>query len=680
MPSFYSCCVSSNENRSHKQALNRAFKLCTLALAGLILAACAGEEPPTDSSSAASSYTQAHNRQVLAELPASEAGLAEDLVDASRGLIAREERLQIHNAEGRAIWDMPAYNFLQGEAPATVNPSLWRQAKLNNQHGLYQVAEGIYQLRGYDLANMTLISGDTGWIVVDPLTAEETAAAALAFANAQLGERPVSAVIYTHSHIDHFGGVLGVVPEHRRDGSLPIIAPEGFMEEATSENLIAGMAMGRRADLMYGKYLSRSAEGHVDSGLGKHPALGKVGLLPPTISVGADTERLLIDGVAFDFLYTPGTEAPAEFVFYLPKWKAFCGAELVSRTLHNLYTLRGAKVRDALAWTAAIEQSRRQFAEAEMYFGSHHWPLWGRERVQDFLAVQRDSYKYIHDQTVRGFNAGLNAAEIAEQLQWPEALRRGYSNRDYYGTLRHNVKAVYQHYLGWYDAHPANLNPHPPLPLAQRYVDALGGLAAVVDKAEQAFAAGDYRWAAELLKHAVFAEPDSLAAKQLLAKSFDQLGFQAESAPWRDVYLSAAHELREGTPTEGVDTSLVQGTLVYAKPAFLFESMAVRLNPAKADGMRLQVKLRFTDIEEQVLLRMENSVLHHDILSWGDEAAADVVLSLPWTLWIDMALGNAGLRDTVFSDALNIDGSRVALLRFLSAFDQPKGDFSIVTP
>jgi alkyl sulfatase BDS1-like metallo-beta-lactamase superfamily hydrolase len=538
----------------------------------------------------------------------------QDFEDATRGLIASDPSLQAINEQGVTVWDMPAYDFIGTQAPDSVNPSLWRQAQLNNIHGLFEVAHGIYQLRGYDLSNMTIIQGNTGWIIVDPLTAEETAAAAIRFARQHLEPLPIVAMIFTHSHIDHFGGVFGVLTsEGVQAENIRIIAPEGFMEEATSENVIAGPAMSRRAMYMYGKQLARSERGHVDSGLGKSPAFGTFGLLEPTEIIDHTPQAVDIDGIEFVFQNAPGSEAPAELTFYLPKWKAFNGAEVTSHNMHNLYTLRGAKVRDALRWSNYIDESIGLFPEAEIYLASHHWPIWGKGRIKIFLEEQRDVYKYIHDQTVRMFNQGLTPGEIAEQLELPETLQTSFYNRGYYGTTRHNARAVYQEYLGWYDGNPAKLNPLPATEAAARYVDLAGGSEALMHKAQAAFDSADYRWVAELLNHLVFADTDNQAAKALLAETYDQLGYQAESGPWRDVYLSAAYELRHGAPEQGLNIASMEDVLRATPVQRFFDSMAVRLNGPEADGVELKVKFVFTDLGESYLLTVGNSVLRHQL-------------------------------------------------------------------
>jgi alkyl sulfatase BDS1-like metallo-beta-lactamase superfamily hydrolase len=514
----------------------------------------------TQGHSAPSSFTVDINRNVSRALPISD---QQDFEDARRGFIATGKDVVVIDAGGAEVWNLPAYDFIQGDAPASVNPSLWRQASLNKINGLFKVTDRVFQVRGYDLSNMSIIEGDTGWIIVDPLTSQETAAAALALAQEHLGVKPIVAVIFTHSHIDHFGGVFGVISEEQyRAGEVRIIAPEGFMDEATSENIIAGIAMGRRAIYMYGRDLARSKRGHVGSGLGKGPAFGTFGIIEPTEIIDSTPQEKTIDGLRFVFQNAPASEAPAELTFGLPELGAYCGAEVATRTMHNLYTLRGTKIRDALKWSGYIDEMMNLAARADVYFASHHWPVWGQARINAYMEQQRDTYKFIHDQTVRMFNNGLTPREIAEQLELPESLERGFANRGYYGTVKHNAKAVYQGYLGWYDANPANLDSLPPVEAGRRYVELAGGAEALLDKARAAYDEGEYRWAAELLNHLVFAQSDNASAKALLANTYDQLGYQAESGPWRDVYLAAAYELRHGVPDQMVDMATMTDVIL----------------------------------------------------------------------------------------------------------------------
>jgi alkyl sulfatase BDS1-like metallo-beta-lactamase superfamily hydrolase len=659
--------------------MNRSLQILS-ALACLLLSACEqnsyDQSADKDGHTAPTPATLKANAAVLDELDFTD---RQDFEDATRGLIASDPALKVSADNGSHVWNRPAYDFIQGEAPASVNPSLWRQAGLNNIHGLFEVTSGMYQVRGYDLSNMTIIEGETGWIIVDPLTARETAGAAIAFAREHLHARPIVAMIFTHSHVDHFGGVLGVLTAQGVVAeNIRIIVPQGFMEEATSENVIAGPAMSRRAMFMYGKQLARSERGHVDSGLGKSPAFGTFGLLEPTEIIDHTPQSLEIDGVEFIFQNAPGSEAPAELTFYLPHLNAFHGAEVTSHNMHNLYTLRGAKVRDALRWSNYIDESITLFGQAEIYLASHHWPIWGNERVIAFLEGQRDMYKYIHYQTVRLLNAGLTPGEIAEKIELPSSLRKSFHNRGYYGTARHNSRAVYQNYLGWYDGNPSNLNPHPPVEAGKRYVALAGGAELLLNSAQEAYDLADYRWVAELLNHLVFAEPGNEDAKSLLAAAYDQLGYQAESGPWRDVYLTAAYELRHGAPEQGLNVAAAVDVIRRTPVRLFFDSMAARLNGPDAEGVGLSIKIEFTDLDESYLLEIKNAVLHHR--SAQPDMAADATLKLTHELFVQMLIGQAGLRDTLFSDELEVEGSALDLLKFFSLIDKPAGKFNIVTP
>jgi alkyl sulfatase BDS1-like metallo-beta-lactamase superfamily hydrolase len=660
-------------------------KLTYISFVGVLflgLSACGKQAVEVDSSadkqghSAPTAFTVAANRAVSNSLSLAD---QQDFEDATRGFIGSDAEVVARSGEGELVWNLPAYDFIDGDAPASVNPSLWRQASLNNIAGLFKVADRVYQVRGYDLANMSVIEGETGWIIVDPLTAKETSAAALALAREHLGDKPVVAVIFTHSHIDHFGGIFGVISEDQyAQGKVRVIAPQGFMEEATSENIIAGIAMNRRALLMYGKNLARSERGHVGSGLGKSPAFGSTGIIEPTESIDATPQVKTIDGLEFVFQNAPSSEAPAELTFSLPQLGAYCGAEIATKTMHNLYTLRGTKIRDALKWSGYINEMIDLSRDAGVYFASHHWPVWGEGNIRAYLEQQRDTYKYMHDQTVRMFNAGMTSREIAEEIALPQSLQKGFSNRGYYGTLRHNSKAVYQGYLGWYDANPANLNSLPPVEAGKRYVDLAGGADALLEKAGAAYDKGEYRWSAELLNHLVFADADNGRAKGLLANTYDQLGYQAESGPWRDVYLAAAYELRHGAPDQVLDMAKLVDMLKRTPVDLFFRSMSVRLNGPKAEDVERSVAVNFSDLDKSYLLQVKNSVMHYTRISVP--VTADATLTLSHGLFVRMLTGDVGLRETLTSDDLDVDGSVVDLVRFFSLFDAPDGLFNIVTP
>ena len=511
-----------------------------------------------------------------------------DFDDAKRGLIARPSG-KITSSEGAVLIDFDAFSFVEGKAPTTINPSLWRHSILNAQIGLFKVTEGIYQLRGFDIANMTLIEGNSGWIVVDPLTCRETSAAALAFARKHLGDKRVSAIIFTHSHVDHFGGVLGVIsPQEVSKRQIPVIAPDGFMEEATSENVLVGTAMARRSSYQFGKDLERSPKGMIDTGLGKAVAYGNVGILPPNRIIRQPKEKMVIDGVRFVFYNVPQSEAPAEMTFLLPDKKAYCGAEILGQTMHNLLPVRGAKARDSLRWANYLDQALEQTAETEVFFAQHNWPIWGRARIAEFITKHRDVYKYTHDQTVRLINAGYTPREIADMVKLPKSLETYLASRGYYGDLRHNVKAVYQFYMGFYDGNPANLNPLPPEESAKRYLDLVGGADKAIAAAQTAFDKGDYRWTAELLNHVVFAQPDNKSAVTLLARTYDQMGYMAEAATWRNSYLTAAAELRNGPPKKGIDRSYVIDMLMQTPIECFLDAMAAGLNGPDRGGQGSQ--------------------------------------------------------------------------------------------
>ncbi|MFT6956628.1 MAG: alkyl sulfatase BDS1-like metallo-beta-lactamase superfamily hydrolase [Halieaceae bacterium] len=624
---------------------------------------------------APTAHTLAAQALIAAAMPVDD----RDFGQARRGLIAAPQNLKITAADGSISWDQQAYDFIQGDAPGSVNPSLWRQAQLNGIHGLFEVSPGIHQLRGFDLANLTLIDSDNGWIIVDPLTTEPNARAAIAFAREHLGNKKVIAVVFTHSHIDHFGGIDGAVTEVERQ-TLRVIAPVGFIEESVSENIMAGTVMQRRAVFMFGRNLPVSPRGHIDTGLGKEPARsGGVSILEPTDIISETGQELTVDGVRMVFQNAGGSEAPAELTFYLPEHKAFCGAEMVSRNMHNVYTPRGAKVRDAHAWSGFIDEALNLFgSEAEVYFASHHWPVWGNQEIVTFLKQQRDTYKFIHDQTLRLANEGATPREIAEQLALPSTLKDVYSSRGYYGTLSHNSKAVYQGYFGWYDGNPANFNPHPPQAAAQRYVELMGGADAVLASAQTSYDDGDYRWVAEIVNHVVFAKPDHVDARLLLASAYDQLGYQAESGPWRDIYLTGAYELRNGPPETGAATRDAAGIIERVPTGLFFDAMAASLNGERADAKEYTINMEMTDTGEHFVLSIGNSVMHYRLAP--AQNTADATLVITRALFLALLTKEVSLIDALRSEDLSVPDGKLALAGFFSLFDPADPVFNIVTP
>ena len=654
----------------------RKFLLLSLLASAFLLVGCDNSVEKNTSASLASEFTIASNKQFSDALDLDH---QQDFLDANRGLVASAPRDIITNSQGQEIWNASAYDFIEGQAPDTVNPSLWRQAKLNNIRGLFKVDENIYQLRGFDLANTTLIKGQSGWIVVDPLTTLETTQSAMAFAQQHLGKITLSAVIFTHSHIDHFGGVLSLInAQQAAENNIPIIAPAGFMHEAVSENIVAGPAMMRRGAYMMGNALERSATGHVDTGLGKQVIFGSTSILEPTLVIDQPQVAMTIDGVDFEFYNMPDSEAPAELTFYLPQWKAFCGAEILSHVMHNLLTLRGAKVRDGLLWSNYIGQSIGRLDDVEVFFNSHHWPTWGHDRIITQMQQQQDMYKFIHDQTVRLANIGFTPKEIAERLELPKSLAGNFHIRGYYGTLSHNSKAVYQHYFGWYDGNPAHLNPLPPEQSSVRYVEFMGGADALLEKAATYQGRGEYRWVGEVLNHLVFAEPDNLTARKMLAEAYRQMAYQAESGPWRDIYLSAAEELIRGDVLVN-DVAMSSKAFLQQVPlAEFMKALTVKLDAEKAEDERLKINLLFTDTDSNFVLTIRNSVMYYKQLPVDKDA--DVTLSLTQTLFVDILLGEAGVRALISSDQLSVDGSLLKLLKFFSLLGAPNDDFNIVLP
>jgi len=643
----------------------------------LVLMGCEQSQQPSEElKSAASAFTIASNRQFADELDLDH---QQDFEDARRGMVAAAPNESVTAASGVQVWDGAAYDFIQGDAPDTVNPSLWRQAKLNNIRGLFKVEEGIYQLRGFDLANSTLIKSENGWILVDPLTTKETTKSAMAFAEQHLGEINLTGVIFTHSHVDHFGGVLELInSQQAAANNVPIIAPVGFMAEATSENIIAGRAMTRRGTYMFGDMLERSATGHVDAGLGKQVIFGSISIVQPTVVINQPEQTLVVDGVEFDFYNMPGSEAPAELTFFLPQWNAFCGAEILSHVMHNILTLRGAKVRDALLWSDYIGQSIDRLDNVETFFNSHHWPTWGHERIITQMQQQQDMYKFIHDQTVRLANIGYTPKEIAEKLTLPKSLAGNFHLRGYYGTLSHNSKAVYQHYFGWYEGNPAQLNPLPPVESSLRYVEFMGGADAVLEKAAVYLGKGEYRWVGEVLNHVVFADPDNMPARNMLAEAYRQMGYQAESGPWRDIYLSGAKELSERTRDENLSVFLARDFMLQVPMIEFMKALSVTLDADKAEDERLKINILFTELEQNFVLSIRNSVMHYRELP--TDSGADASIAISGSLFFQIMMKQVGITDLLTSEELEVEGSVLKLIKFFSLLGEPNDNFNIVTP
>ncbi|AMW18947.1 alkyl/aryl-sulfatase [Mycobacteroides chelonae] len=603
-----------------------------------------------------------------------------DQDDADRGFIAALEPGIVTDDSGKTVWDNDSYGFLRDSCPASVHPSLWRQCGLNIRQGLYLVTEGIYQVRGLDISNMTLVEGERGVIVIDPLVSAETAAAALALYRSHRGDRPVTGLIYTHSHADHFGGALGVVSaEDVATGHCPVLAPAGFLEHAVAENVYAGTAMTRRAVYMYGAVLPRGPLGQVGSGLGQTNSIGTVTLIPPTLDITHTGQEETIDGVHMVFQLTPGTEAPAEMNFHFPQRRALCMAENATHTLHNLLTLRGALVRDPHVWARYITEAINLYARAsDVVFASHHWPTWGTELLVEYLALQRDLYAYLHDQTLRQLNQGLVGSEIAESLQLPPALANAWHARGYYGSVSHNVKAIYQRYMGWFDGNPAHLWEHPPVANAQRHVEFMGGAEEVLRKARIAFEEGDYRWVAQVVNYVIFADPANEAAKALQASCFQQLGYGSENATWRNFYLMGAYELSHGnvgTPITVGSPSVVAALTVDQ----VFDALSLRINGPKAWDERFVSDWRFTDEDRVHRVELRNGVLvHYD--RPADISEPDVTFTLTRPILIKVLLDGTDPAQLVASGEITVDGDVTGFARLVAVLDQPDPNFAIVTP
>lgn len=530
-----------------------------------------------------------------------------DFENASRGLIDTLKPCIIKTASGRIIWNNDSYDFLQHPCPPTANPKLWRQGQLTAMQGLYKVTQGIYQVRGFDLSNMTVVEGKTGVIIIDPLVSTECAAAALALYRKNRGDRVVTGLIYSHSHIDHFGGAQGVLPESWEN--VPIIAPEGFMEEATSENIIAGPAMRTRARFMYGTGLPKAADGHIGCGLGQSVSSGTTSLIPPTVLIHTTGEEHTIDGVKIVFQMVPDTEAPSEMNFYFPEHRALCIAECATHCLHNIITLRGALVRDAKAWSRHLDESITMYGPgSDVLFAGHHWPTWGQKNITKMLSEQRDMYAYLHDQTVRMMNTGMTGIEIAEEITLPPSLQKAWHTQGFYGSVSHNVKGIYQRYMSWFDGNPAHLWQHPPAEEGKRYITCFGGIEQLVIRAETFAQDGDLRFAATLLGHAIAAEPTHAKAKSTLASVFEKLGHGAENATWRNFYLIGAKELRAGKAARQGQSGM---TVINPNLEIdqWFDGLSVQLDGPRAANESFEIDLHVPEEQRRWRLTLSNGAL-----------------------------------------------------------------------
>ncbi len=609
----------------------------------------------------------------------------QDFEDAHRGLLAAlPDPAIINNADGVPVWDLSTYSFLgtsdADDAPDTVNPSLWRMAKLNMIHGLFEVVDGVYQARGYDLSVMSIIRTDTGYIVIDPLVSSETAGAVWKqLVIPKLGDKPIVAVIYTHSHVDHYGGVRGLVNQADIDaGKVKILAPEDFTEAAVGENIIAGNAMSRRASYMYGNLLPRGATGQVDGGLGKSTSSGEIGLALPTDWATETGQKILIDGVELQVLMAPNSEAPSEFMFYIPKYKAFCAAEDACHTLHNLYTLRGAKVRDGLLWSKYLQQSLDMFGgEMEVLFTSHHWPTWGNDKVVGHIEKQRDMFRFIHDQVMRMANGGMTPKEIGEVIRLPQELATTWACRSYYGTVYHDAVAQYNLRLGFFDGVPATLHQLPPTDAGARYVNFMGGADNVLRQARESFDQGDYRWVAEVVNHVVFADANNVAAKQLLADTYEQLGYQAESGPWRNFYLTGARELRQGVTELPTPNTASPDTIKAMPIEMFFDFLGVRLNGDRAAGKKITINMELTDTNQKYAVGVQNAAIHYS----KDKSApnADVSIVTTREALNDVMLGTSTMEKQVVEGKAKLTGDPKKLSEFVGLLDNFEFWFNIVT-
>jgi alkyl sulfatase BDS1-like metallo-beta-lactamase superfamily hydrolase len=627
----------------------------------------------------ASEATRAANDELAAKLAFED---TRDFDDAERGLVAPlPDGGRVRGADGGLLWDLSRFDFIHQheEAPPTVNPSLWRQMRLVVQGGLYEVVPGLYQVRTLDLSNITFAEGDDGVVVFDPLISAETARAALDLYHEHRPRKPVVAVVYSHSHVDHFGGVRGIVDAADvAAGKVKIVAPEGFLEAALAENALGGNVMSRRSSYMYGNLLPADPRGQIGAGLGVSTSSGSIGLIPPTDTVSETGQRMNIAGLDFEFMMAPDSEAPAEMHWFIEQFKAVTAAENCCHTLHNTYSIRGTKIRDPLSWSKHLEHTIELWGDrAELMYGMHHWPAWGRERVLELLGLARDGYRFINDETLRLANHGFGPSEIAEQVQFPPELDRHWAMRGYYGTLNHNVKATYVNYLGWFDGNPATLHTLPPEEAAGRYVEFMGGADAALEKAQAAFERGEYRWVAEVVNHLVFADPENKDARSLQANALEQLGYQSESGPWRNFYLTGASELRNGVQDLPTPNTASPDTVRAMSMSLFFDYLGMRLNGAKAGDRRSTLVCVLADIDETWTLMLRHGTLSHRP---GADPGADATLRINRSDLDEVILGSAKLEDLLRDGKADIDGEAQALHDLVDLLDEFEFWFNIVTP
>jgi alkyl sulfatase BDS1-like metallo-beta-lactamase superfamily hydrolase len=629
----------------------------------------------------ASQITRQANAALLGQLPFDDRQAFDDI---KRGFIAAlADGGVIRNDQGQPIYDLSQFSFIkEGDpAPDTVNPSLWRQAQLIMKGGLFEVTRGIYQVRAADLSNITFIEGEDGVVVVDPLISTETAKSALDLYYANRPEKkPVVAVIYSHSHVDHYGGVRGIVSEEDvKSGKVKILAPDQFLEHTVAEFVYAGNAMSRRASYMYGALLPADPKGQVGAGLGPTTSVGTITLMPPTDTIKENGEKRQLAGLTFEFWMAPNSEAPSEMFFYIPEKKALCTAEDATHTLHNTYTLRGAKIRDPLAWSKYLNEAIHHWGgEAEVLYAPHHWPVWGSARVVEHLKKHRDMYRYIHDQAVRLLNHGYTMIEIAEMLELPESLANVWSIRGYYGSFNHDVKSTYVSYLGWFDGNPATLHPLPPVEASKRYVEFMGGADAVLTKAMAYFEKGEYRWVAQVVNHVVFADPKNHAARNLQADALEQLGYQAESGPWRNFYLTGARELREGVPKLPAANTASPDTIRAMSLEHLLDFVGTRINGPKAAGKTINLNVKFTDTKEQFVVGLENGAIHYTMGAQAERS--DATITLTHEILEEALLGRISPLNAITSGKIRVEGAVTKLMELRSLFDTFDLWFNIVTP